>query len=803
MTSWHEQVFARSSIPMMALDVTALREKCKEIQKISVQDIDRYIREESSLEKYLASFSNITAVNQSFIQLFNIENASDIGKSDKYVLNSVCTYINNVIASEIFNDKIDISCEFVNDNVSFKDFKLKICINFVHDDSGDFAIVSLIEIPHYKRYESVLAEFIGKYYLLLKSIDDSILIIDALTEYIVESNDKTADLLKVPQSSIVGKTLSSFICQESKQKYESFLYEKTHGEDESDEDLTLFMVDSNGDRIPVAMRMTVAFVGNSRIAQVILHDMRNRFKMEEGRRLLATAVEQAAESIIVTDLDGAIQYVNPACEDTSGYSLTELLGRHPRMLQSEENLPSYQLMWDEIVKGNTWRGMLVCRKKNGEIYQEEAIITPVKDSNNKIINYVGVKRDITNHLLLEQQIRQSQKMQAIGTLAGGVAHDFNNILTAIMGYAELSQALSEPGSLLHGNLAEIIRGADRAGQLVDQILKFSRQSEKNVSNLQLGLIVKETIRLLHASLPANVELVYDVADEFFVKADPTQMHQIVMNLCTNAYQALEGKGGTIRLRLFRKWLSAKEGVLIGNLPKGAYVCLQVEDNGTGIPPEYLSRIFDPYFTTKKLRAGTGLGLSVVHGIVNDHRGAVTVKSAPGLGSCFTVFLPEAGKESEEGVKAEPPAPAVVAAGGTILVVDDEQPITLFLMQVLEHLGYTVEACLSSAHAFKTFLARPNAFDLIITDMGMPGMTGLELAEEIKAINPAIPIMLCTGYSEQVTEENYRQMGLAGFVAKPFSAEHLAREVARIIGESRTARAASRPPESGDQLPSAQ
>ncbi|MCL2458467.1 MAG: PAS domain S-box protein [Desulfobulbus sp.] len=785
----NDKMFARSSIPMMLLDITALREKCKVIQKISLKDIDKYLCEEFYMKKNLDYFIKISATNQSFLKLFDIDDVSDVDINDKYLVDSVYNYIKNVIISEIFNGNVDVIREYNNDDVYYKDLKLKIYINFIDDNDGCFAAVSLIDISSYKKSESILTGFVEKYYLLLKSIKDAILIIDVSTGGILESNDEAVELLKDSRENIIGKPLSSFVCQEYRLKYELFLNKKIYSEGDGDETMTSFVMVSNGDRIPVEIGVTIALIGNSRVAQVILHDMSNRFKMEEGRRLLATAVEQAAESVIITDLDGSIQYVNPACEDVSGYSLTEMLGKNPKMLQSGDT-PAYQykLMWGELAKGNVWRGMFVNRKKNGEIYQEEATITPVKDNNDKVINYVAVKRDITQHLLQENQSRQSQRMQAIGTLAGGVAHDFNNILTAIMGYAELSQSQCEQGSLLYSNLAEIIRGAERAGLLVDQILKFSRQSEKNVSNLQLGLIVKEVIRLLRASLPANIELLYDFSEDFFVKADPTQMHQIVMNLCTNAYQALEGKGGVIKLRLFRKTLSPREGVIAGNLPQGAYVCLQVEDNGTGISPAYLQRIFDPYFTTKKPSEGTGLGLSVVHGIISDHRGAVTVESTPGQGSCFTVFLPEAKEEAEESISAETFVPTVFE--GKILLVDDEPPITFFLVQVLEHLGYEVKACLSSEEAYKEFLNRQNSFDLIITDMGMPGMTGLELAEKIKAVNPDVPIMLCTGFSEHVTEENYHQMGLAGFIAKPFNAELLVKEVSRVIGEARGARAAN-------------
>jgi PAS domain S-box-containing protein len=578
---------------------------------------------------------------------------------------------------------------------------------------------------------------------------------------------------------LIGKNIKNFFSIDEVKKYNFFFDNKISKVNYENENLNIFLQINNFEKIPVQIELIPAVIGNKRVAQLIISDMSNRFKMEEGRRLLATAVEQAAESVIITDTYGNVQYVNPAFENISGYSFTEMLGKNPKILQSGET-PKYQykLMWEEISKGNVWRGSFTNKKKSGEIYIEEATITPVKDSDNNIISYVAVKRDITQHLLLENQIRQSQKMQAIGTLAGGVAHDFNNILTAIMGYAELSQSQCDKNSLIYNNLGEIIRGADRASQLVDQILKFSRQSEKNISNLKFSLIIKEVLKLLRASLPANIEIFFDYSENFHVRADPTQMHQIVMNLCTNAYQALEGKGGKIHLRLNRKILSPKEGVAIGNLPHGSYVCLQVEDNGIGIPSEYLQRIFEPYFTTKKLHEGNGLGLSVVHGIVNDHRGAVTVESIPSQGSCFTVFLPEAKADVVEDKPEN--ENAFNRYEGSILVVDDEQPITFFLVQVLKGLGYEVEACFSSEVAYDVFSERKGGFDLVITDMGMPGMTGLELANKIKKINPDIPIMLCTGHSEQVTAENYQQMGLAAFVSKPFNTGYLVREVANLM-----------------------
>jgi PAS domain S-box-containing protein len=658
---------------------------------------------------------------------------------------------------------------------------VRVNIDFIGDSNKSLTLMTIIDIDAQKKAEINIRESKEKYQLLMKTVNEAIITVDTITEKIIAVNDKAVELFKSNNKNLVGSQHSDYYFSDEENKYQNFFKKSLIGSN-NDSSLDIFLKQVGGKKIPVRIDIKTALVGNRMVAQIIFYDMSNRLKREERRRLLATVVDQAAESVIITDIYGNIQYVNPAFEEISGYSYTEVLGKNPRLLQSGE-VPSYHynLMWKEISNGNVWRGTFTNRRKDGSVYKEEATITPVKDNNGIIINYVAVKRDITQHLILENQIRQSQKMHAIGTLAGGVAHDFNNILTAILGYAELSQVRCSKKSLLYENLGEIIRAADRAGKLVDQILKFSRQGEKNISSLKLSLIVKEVLKLLRASLPANIELVADISPNAFVKADPTQMHQIVMNLCTNAYQALEGKGGCIHIQLNTIELLPRQGIEIGNLHHGTYVCLQVKDNGNGIPREYLQRIFEPYFTTKKMHEGTGLGLSVVHGIVNDHGGAVTVESIPGKGSCFKVFLPQAEEEIENDVATQ----KIVRRtdGGRILVVDDEQPIVSFIVQVLEPIGYTVQACFSAELAYKIFKKQPLSFDLVITDMGMPGMTGLELAGKFKKLDPTVPIILCTGFSEYVTAENYKKMGLAGFVSKPFSAESLLREVDKVLSEN--------------------
>ncbi|MBM9538842.1 hybrid sensor histidine kinase/response regulator, partial [Desulfobulbus alkaliphilus] len=612
-------------------------------------------------------------------------------------------------------------------------------------------------------------------------ITDAYLIVDIFSDYVLECNKSAMSLIFKCEK--YNDFIRHYDIIEYKKRDEYLKFYNTFKKyDLKYKEIQTFIVNEKEKIVPVSLKISKMDSGEDSLILIRIKDLSETISIEKRQKLLSTAVDQVAESVIITDVYGKIQYVNPAFEKTSGYMFSEVIGRSYDFLNDDESSKvQYTLMWKESSSGNVWRGVLVNKKRNGSRYKEETTVTPVKDSEGKIINYVTVKRDITEHLILENQIRQSQKMQAIGTLAGGIAHDFNNILTAILGYAELTQAQCDKGSLLYDNLEEIVRAADRAGKLVDQILKFSRQGEKNISNFDISLIIKEATKLLRASLPANVELLLELKDTPLVKADPTQAHQIIMNLCTNAYQALSGKGGTIKIRLQTVNITPQQGIKIGNVEQGRYACLQVEDNGHGIPQELMERIFEPYFTTKSFGAGTGLGLSVVHGIAHDHGGAVTVESTLGRGTCFSVFLPQVHHDGCQDTFEQ--ERFKIFGEGHVLVVDDEYPIVGFITQVLEHMGYTVESCQSSESAQALFQKRKGDFDLVITDMGMPGMTGIELAAELKKINPLIPVILCTGFSEHVTADTYRQMGLDGYVAKPFNAENLCHEVARVTAMS--------------------
>jgi signal transduction histidine kinase/ActR/RegA family two-component response regulator len=368
---------------------------------------------------------------------------------------------------------------------------------------------------------------------------------------------------------------------------------------------------------------------------------------------------------------------------------------------------------------------------------------------------------------LELQLRQSQKMEAIGTLAGGIAHDFNNILTAIIGYTELLRAQARGDAKVDDRLAEIAKAGSRAKALVSQILTFSRQQEHTRAPVALGPTIDEALRLLRAAIPASIDIESSVASDLPpVLADATQIHQIVMNLAANGAAAIGGGPGKIRVTCVALALDETGAGAHPDLRPGRWVRLDVEDTGCGIQPEMLSRIFDPFFTTKGPGEGTGLGLSVVHGIVKAHDGAILVDSQVGMGTVFHIYFPAL--ETLQPAAANAHRTRASGRGEHVLCVDDELALVDLLRAQLEALGYRVTACSSSLEALATFMASPLDFDVLITDLTMPGMSGSELAESVRKLRPDLPIVVATGYGHVMSEDRARELGLRRILNKPFS-----------------------------------
>lgn len=413
------------------------------------------------------------------------------------------------------------------------------------------------------------------------------------------------------------------------------------------------------------------------------------------------------------------------------------------------------------------------------------IATPVKDSKGTIQGVIEIMEDVTEKInsekerkVLEERLQQAQKMEAIGTLAGGIAHDLNNILSPILVYTEMILLETPPGSNQELKLREVLSATERARDLIGQILKFSRQKQKEVKPVIVSDIISEVLKLIRPSTPSTIQIRFEsdlTTDLIF--ADPTQIHQILMNLCTNASYAMKDRGGVLDIRLTTVKIDNEASTRTNNMKAGQYKKISVRDTGTGIDKDVVKRIFDPYFTTKKIGEGTGMGLSVIHGIIKSLNGTITVDSEPGNGSTFTVYLPIAenlvltqltqGNDLKRGTER-------------ILLVDDEKAIINAMQTALTTLGYNVNATTDSNDALKRFLENPRDFDIVITDMTMPVMTGRELASEILSVRPDIPILICTGYNETIDKDSVIKMGIKDLLTKPISLHEIAGKIYDVL-----------------------
>jgi PAS domain S-box-containing protein len=491
-------------------------------------------------------------------------------------------------------------------------------------------------------------------------------------------------------------------------------------------------------------------------------------------RHLETFLESTTQGILEL-FSEKIVYANTATASLCGLPEEMLLTLYPPDLFDG----SARSQLESLIKTKNDEPMEIGNKSSITLNNRQVIITklPVRDDAATTILLIT---DVTERKRIEHELRQSQKMEAVGTLAGGIAHDFNNILSAMIGYTELSLMDTPEDSKLRAKLLNVYKAGERATELVKQILTFSRQADTERKPLQLASIVNEVLKLMRSSLPATIQIKQDLGNDLHnILADTTQIHQIVMNLCTNAAHAMREHGGTLEVILENVTVDAEFSTQYTDIAPGLYLKMTVADTGHGMSPDIVDSIFDPYFTTKEQGEGTGMGLSVVHGIVTGNGGGIAVESEPGKGSTFSVYLPAIDVQTtEEPRSAEP----LLSGHECILFIDDEPPLVDIGQEILETLGYRVVTRTSSIEALNLFRATPNRFDLVITDMTMPNMTGDKLAKELIAIRPDIPVILCTGYSDMITEQKAKEIGISEFIMKPIVARDLTNVVRQVLDQ---------------------
>ncbi|WP_136808197.1 PAS domain S-box protein [Desulfosediminicola flagellatus] len=660
---------------------------------------------------------------------------------------------------------------------------------------------TITDISQRKTAEIALIENEKRYRTLFEAASDAILIIQ--NGLITDCNAKTLEMFRCTQQEIIGRSPADLSALQQPdgntftERGEYYLAEALKGVSrqfewlQSRPDGTLFYADVSLNTIELS---------GEKFIQAIIRDITDRKNTERALResefRFRSFYNSNPEGIVLLDFKGRIIDVNKAFLKKSGFVLTECVRKDFKKFVPEK----YQSMLVQTImalrSGISQKDPLQIyyHTKNGDNVPVSIRGWLVVDEES-IPLYLGVFiHDLSREVVLaeekatlEKQVIQSQKSEAIGTLAGGIAHDFNNILGGIIGYTELALH-KDPSAVeagMRNYLERVLEGGYRAKELVQQILRFSRSSNSVMEPMQLIPVIKEAAALLRSTLPTTIQIKEQVdIDSDRIIGDSTQIHQVVMNLATNAYHAMRENGGVMTITLEKVMLTDSKQYMSMIIPPGKYLQLRISDTGSGITPSVLERIFEPYFTTKKVNEGTGLGMAVVKGIIKSHRGLIEIDTTLGKGTHFDIFLPLTEAAVAQG-NSSPENYLPVGNGERVLIVDDEAYFLEVVVDSLKLLGYQVTASQSSVDTLKIFRENPDNYDLVITDQTMPDMTGVQLIQEIRTINQSIPIILCTGYSETVTEQSASYYGITGFLMKPINVHDLAKAIDTILSNKNT------------------
>jgi two-component system cell cycle sensor histidine kinase/response regulator CckA len=528
------------------------------------------------------------------------------------------------------------------------------------------------------------------------------------------------------------------------------------------------------------VRVSVLLEESAQARRALLGILEDSVRAEAELKRLSTAIEQAAEIVVVMDKQGSVLYVNPMFETVTGYTRSEIVGRNLRVLKSgQQDEAFYRAMWKTISGGQTWQGRFVNRKKNGSLYTEEASISPVRDAAGSITSYVAVKRDITEELNLHLQLAQTQKMESVGRLAGGVAHDFNNILQAILGVAQLASEEADPAGPIRRDLDEIQSAARRAAALTRQLLAFARKQAVSPRILNLNEMVGGLLVMLRRII-GDIDLDLKCGENLWtVRMDPSQIDQILVNLCVNARDAIRGFG-VVRIALENVRVDELCAMRYDGFPPGDYVLLTVSDTGCGMDKKTLDSIFEPFFTTKSTGAGTGLGLATVYGIVRQNQGQIGVYSELGKGTTFRIHLPRYLGEEVAQPAEDPPEPEVRGCE-TVLLVEDDPVILNTVARKLLGLGYAVMAAGAPEAALLMAEEHAGEIDLLVSDVVMPGMNGRDLAQRLMQKRPNLKCLFMSGFTADIIARHGVLDEGVHFIQKPFAMADLAAKMRTVAG----------------------
>jgi PAS domain S-box-containing protein len=638
------------------------------------------------------------------------------------------------------------------------------------------ALFFMTDITNRKRMEEKLLESEAWYRSLVEDSFDGIFIQQGLK--IIFANARLYEMLGYPSGELEGEEHWRIYHPDYHEMTRERALARMRGEEVTPQ-YEVLLQRKDGSSFTGEINARLISVRGEPGVQVWVRDISRKKKAEEVQRRLATAIEQATEAIVITDVEGNINYVNPAFERITRYSRSEAVGKNPRILKSGQHSSAfYKGMWHTISRGYPWTGQFINRRKDGTLYREDATISPVRDSSGKIVNYVAVKRDITREVDLQQQLLQAQRMEAVGTLAGGVAHDFNNLLQVVLGYAQLLMTGKAPDSREWQSLEKISLAARHGADLVKGLLAFSRRAATELRPLNLNNQVLETKSILERTIPRMIKIELKLDDNLpVVQADPAQVEQVLINLAVNARDAMP-EGGILTIASSAAELNddfcEKH---FGSIP-GLYALLSVSDTGHGMEEETISHIFEPFYTTKEVGKGTGLGLAMVYGIVKQHGGYIHCESEPDRGTTFRVYFP-----AKTGIHEEQIFESLrIAPGGseTILVVDDEESVREVMCDLLVQAGYRVLRAANGLEALRVYTMNQQQISLVLLDLIMPEMSGKECSRKLVEINPSVKIVLASGYTANTNIEEESLPGVKAFLAKPYEPVDMLDVMRRIL-----------------------